>query len=166
MLNFIRYFAFGARLSSVVYSKWEKNKIIVSDLEGAPSAHLFFYTTAGSSKSISRKEIGWPFELLIATVTSCTQRFQEPVFWSVLKYTILCLWSHHGGCSEVQRNHCPWVSTEVLQAWRALAPWWLWQYIILLCNQGRHWKSTPVIPAYSHKLLNYIHKLPGAVRDG
>lgn len=60
------YFVFGARVSSVVYSRWGKNAIVVLDLEGAPNAHLVFQPAASSSKPMS-----WQRDLIAFWAIAC-----------------------------------------------------------------------------------------------
>ena len=80
--------------------------------KGSPMPiYWFIHITASSSKPTARQRDSSVFWVADVMVTSHTQRSLERVFWSAPRHTILSLLSHSGGCSVMQRNHCPWISS-------------------------------------------------------
>lgn len=125
------------------------------------------------------KEILLPFELRIVTVTSNTQRFLEQVFLVRTEgYRSLSskpqwwlLWGAEKSLPLNQHLSAPRLEgSSIMLARHPLAVHY--SLVQLGCTGAAlefrflHWKSTLIIPAYSHKVLNHTHTFLTAIRDG
>ena len=90
--------------------------------KGSPvPIYLFIHIAASSSKPTARQRDPPKDTKSVFWVADCDDHISYSEipgegFWSAPRHTILSLLSHSGGCSVMQRNHCPWISS---QDWRA-----------------------------------------------